>query len=41
VEEAIEAEAIGELTLKGFHRPVFAHNVLAVRTESASSTVTP
>ncbi|HEU5193790.1 MAG TPA: PAS-domain containing protein [Methylomirabilota bacterium] len=41
VEADIEAEAIGELTLKGFHRPVYAHNVLAVRTESASSTVTP
>ena len=31
VESHIEAEPVGELTLKGFHRPVFAHNVLAVR----------
>jgi class 3 adenylate cyclase len=29
--ESIEAEPVGELTLKGFHRPVFAHNVLGVR----------
>jgi class 3 adenylate cyclase/PAS domain-containing protein len=31
VEAHIEAEVVGELSLKGFHRPVFAHNVLAVR----------
>jgi class 3 adenylate cyclase len=31
VEACIEAEPVGELTLKGFHRPVFAHNVLGVR----------
>ena len=30
VEGHVEAEAIGELSLKGFLRPVFAHNVLAV-----------
>jgi class 3 adenylate cyclase len=33
VETQIEAEAVGELTLKGFHRPVFAHNVLSVRAD--------
>jgi class 3 adenylate cyclase len=31
VEASVEAEPVGELSLKGFHRPVFAHNVLAVR----------
>jgi class 3 adenylate cyclase/PAS domain-containing protein len=31
VEAHIEAEAVGELALKGFHRPVFAHNVLGAR----------
>ena len=31
VEALIEVEAIGELTLKGFQRPVFAHNVIALR----------
>ncbi|HSF05695.1 MAG TPA: hypothetical protein VLG10_07895 [Methylomirabilota bacterium] len=30
-EAHIEAEPVGELSLKGFHRPVFAHNVLGVR----------
>jgi len=34
-EASIEAEPIGELTLKGFNRPVFAHNVLAVRAAPA------
>ena len=29
-EAKIEAEAIGEMTLKGFHRPVFVHNVSRV-----------
>lgn len=29
VEERIEAETVGELTLKGFARTVHAHNVLA------------
>ena len=32
-EARIEAEAVGELSLKGFHRPVFVHNVLKVRTD--------
>ena len=31
LEEQIDVETIGELTLKGFQRPVFAHNVLRVR----------
>jgi class 3 adenylate cyclase/PAS domain-containing protein len=34
VETQIEAEPVGELSLKGFHRPVLAHNVLAVRVEA-------
>ena len=29
-EPKIEVEAIGEMSLKGFHRPVFVHNVLKV-----------
>jgi class 3 adenylate cyclase/PAS domain-containing protein len=35
VEAQIEAEEVGELSLKGFHRPVFAHNVVRVRTDSS------
>ena len=31
VEEQVDAEPVGELTLKGFQRPVFAHNVLGLR----------
>jgi class 3 adenylate cyclase len=31
VEGLIETEAIGELTLKGFHRPLTAYNVLRLR----------
>jgi class 3 adenylate cyclase/PAS domain-containing protein len=34
-EAQIEAAPVGELTLKGFSRPVFAYNVLAVRPEVA------
>ena len=30
-EAQIETESVGELTLKGFHRPVLAYNVLRVR----------
>ena len=30
-ETEIETEAVGELTLKGFHRPVFAYNVVGLR----------
>ena len=35
VEAHIEAEPVGELFLKGFHRPVDAHNVLGVRPEGS------
>jgi class 3 adenylate cyclase len=35
VETELDAEPVGDLTLKGFHRPVFAHNVLSVRAEAA------
>ena len=31
VETLAELESAGELTLKGFHRPVLAHNVIALR----------
>jgi class 3 adenylate cyclase len=31
VEERIDAAGVGELTLKGFHRPVPAYNVVALR----------
>ncbi len=31
VEDLVEAESVGELTLKGFHRPVPAYNVLRLR----------
>jgi class 3 adenylate cyclase len=31
IESVAEAEEIGELTLKGFHRPIFAYNVKALR----------
>ena len=31
VEEAVDVEPVGELTLKGFRRPVPAFNVIAVR----------
>jgi class 3 adenylate cyclase len=34
VEAHVEAEPVGELSLKGFHRPVLAHNVLGLRPES-------
>jgi class 3 adenylate cyclase/PAS domain-containing protein len=30
-EAQIDAQAVGELVLKGFHRPVFAHNVTGLR----------
>jgi class 3 adenylate cyclase/PAS domain-containing protein len=36
VESRIHAEAIGELSLKGFHRPVFAHNVAGVRLDASA-----
>ena len=31
VEELVDVEAVGELTLKGFHRPVTAHNILRLK----------
>jgi class 3 adenylate cyclase len=31
VEELVEVEPVGELSLKGFHRPVTAHNILRMR----------
>ncbi|MFQ5946947.1 MAG: adenylate/guanylate cyclase domain-containing protein, partial [Anaerolineae bacterium] len=31
VEDLIEVESVGELTLKGFHRPVTTHNVLRLK----------
>jgi len=34
VEEHIDAEPVGELTLKGFQRPVFAHNVVGIRSQA-------
>jgi class 3 adenylate cyclase len=35
VEAHVEAEVIGELSLKGFHRPVLAHNVVRMREAAA------
>ena len=35
LEMKIDAESVGELSLKGFQRPVLAHNVLAVRPEGS------
>jgi adenylate cyclase len=31
VEELVDVEPVGELTLKGFHRPITAHNVLGLK----------
>jgi adenylate cyclase len=31
IEDVLEAEALGELALKGFHRPIGAYNVLDIR----------
>ena len=36
VEEVLVAEPIGPLTLKGFHRPISAFNLLAEKTEAAT-----
>ena len=36
VEDDVEVEPIGELTLKGFRRPIPAFNVIAVREPSAN-----
>ena len=32
IEGVAEADEVGELNLKGFHRPVFAYNVKSLRT---------
>jgi class 3 adenylate cyclase len=37
VEEVAEAEPVGELTLKGIHRPVVAFNILGIRQDAASA----
>ena len=39
IEANVDVESVGELTLKGFQRPVHAHNVLATRQAAASPTV--
>ena len=31
VEDLVEAEAVGELSLKGFHRPIIAYNILRLK----------
>ena len=31
LEERLEAESVGELTLKGFHRPIRAYNILSLK----------
>jgi adenylate cyclase len=31
IEELVDVEPVGELTLKGFHRPITAHNVLRLK----------
>lgn len=36
VEERIEVESVGDLELKGFHRPVPAYNVLGLRDGDAA-----
>jgi adenylate cyclase len=36
IEEDVEVEPIGELTLKGFGRPIPAFNVIAVREPAAN-----
>jgi class 3 adenylate cyclase len=35
VEELVDAEPVGELHLKGFHRPITAYNILGLKTEQA------
>jgi adenylate cyclase len=39
VEELVEVEPVGELTLKGFHRPVTTHNILQLKTNVVSDAV--
>lgn len=31
LDELVEAEPVGELSLKGFHRPITAHNILRIK----------
>jgi hypothetical protein len=31
VEDLVEAEPVGELPLKGFHRPITAYNILRLK----------
>jgi adenylate cyclase len=33
IEELVEVEPVGELTLKGFHRPITAHNILRLKNQ--------
>jgi len=35
VEDLVEAEPVGELSLKGFHRPITAYNILRLKASSA------
>jgi class 3 adenylate cyclase len=37
VEDEVEVEPVGELTLKGFHKPITAFNVVAVREPAAQA----
>jgi class 3 adenylate cyclase len=37
VETRVLAEPVGELSLKGFHRPIAAHNVVGVRPDAAGA----
>jgi adenylate cyclase len=37
VEELVETEELGDLVLKGFHRPVDAYNVLSLRDDGSAS----
>jgi class 3 adenylate cyclase len=37
VEDKVEVEPVGELTLKGFHRPTPAYNLLRLRPEAAAA----
>ncbi len=41
VEDVVAAESIGPITLKGFHKPVAAFNVIALKPESIGATVAP
>jgi class 3 adenylate cyclase len=36
IEELVQAEALGDLMLKGFHRPVDAYNVLGIRVDRST-----